>query len=280
MYRGDMANFIRNNRKQKGLTQKQLAEKLNVTDKAVSKWERGLGSPDISILLELADALDVSVKELLSGKHEEVAGEKVSDESIDTIVKKTIEYAEESESRKKNNVRKISMIVTTIIFAFAIIVCIICDLAITRKLTWSLYPIVSIIFTWLVILPLFRLEIKSIKHSLISLSIFTIPFLFTLDMLVGGRAWFLSLGFPISLVSLAFLWCVWFVFIKLKISPLYKFSIVLILVIPLRLTVEITVAMFTEASLFNFWDFFQIIIYLGASAGIFCLGLIKNQKVK
>ncbi|MGN0268683.1 MAG: helix-turn-helix domain-containing protein [Lachnospiraceae bacterium] len=52
-------------RKQKGMTQKELAELLNITDKAVSKWERGLNFPDIALLEQLADALQISVTELL-----------------------------------------------------------------------------------------------------------------------------------------------------------------------------------------------------------------------
>ena len=51
--------FITELRKEKGLTQAQLAQKLNVTDKAVSKWERGVGFPDIKLLEPLADVLDI-----------------------------------------------------------------------------------------------------------------------------------------------------------------------------------------------------------------------------
>lgn len=58
---------IKKLREKKELTQKQLAEKLTVTDKAVSKWETGRGFPDISLLSELAGALSVSVPELLTG---------------------------------------------------------------------------------------------------------------------------------------------------------------------------------------------------------------------
>ncbi len=58
---------IRMLREKKKLTQKQLAETLMVTDKAVSKWEMNRGFPDITILPELAEALSVSVPELLSG---------------------------------------------------------------------------------------------------------------------------------------------------------------------------------------------------------------------
>ncbi|MGE4353993.1 MAG: helix-turn-helix domain-containing protein [Oscillospiraceae bacterium] len=55
-------------RKEKGLTQKQLAEQLHVSDRTISKWERGAGFPDISLLEPLANALDVSVTGLLQGE--------------------------------------------------------------------------------------------------------------------------------------------------------------------------------------------------------------------
>lgn len=54
-------------RKEKGLTQKQLSEKLNVSDKAVSKWERGVGLPDVSILPELGAVFGVNIEGLLDG---------------------------------------------------------------------------------------------------------------------------------------------------------------------------------------------------------------------
>ncbi len=62
------AETIRTLREQKSLTQKQLAERLHVSDKTISKWETGRGLPDISILMELAAALGVSVLELLTGE--------------------------------------------------------------------------------------------------------------------------------------------------------------------------------------------------------------------
>lgn len=55
-------------RKEHGLTQMQLAEKLNITDRAVSKWETGRALPDTSIMLELCDILNISVNDLLSGE--------------------------------------------------------------------------------------------------------------------------------------------------------------------------------------------------------------------
>ena len=63
-----VGKFIREIRKEKGFTQKELAEQLGITDKAVSKWERGINCPDISLLEELANLLDVTVLELIKGK--------------------------------------------------------------------------------------------------------------------------------------------------------------------------------------------------------------------
>ena len=63
-----IGRFIAERRKNANLTQMQLAEKLGITDKAVSKWERGIAMPDTSIMLELCDILCISVNELLSGE--------------------------------------------------------------------------------------------------------------------------------------------------------------------------------------------------------------------
>ena len=63
-----IGRFIAVRRKRANLTQLQLADRLGVTDKAVSKWERGITMPDTSIMLELCDILGISVNELLSGE--------------------------------------------------------------------------------------------------------------------------------------------------------------------------------------------------------------------
>jgi len=63
-----IGKFIAECRKKGNLTQMQLAEKLNITDRAVSKWETGKAMPDSSIMLELCDALKITVNDLLSGE--------------------------------------------------------------------------------------------------------------------------------------------------------------------------------------------------------------------
>ena len=80
--------FVADVRKQKGMTQADLADKLQVTDKAISRWERGLGFPDIELLEPLSDALGLSVLELLQSQkiiEQEMTIEDVSQTFIETI---------------------------------------------------------------------------------------------------------------------------------------------------------------------------------------------------
>lgn len=86
-----MGEIIAARRKELGMTQKELAAKLNVTDKAVSKWERGLAFPDINSVPRLAEVLDVSVVELMDSqsdeKTEEAPMKQTFKEMIDLILK-------------------------------------------------------------------------------------------------------------------------------------------------------------------------------------------------
>ena len=85
-----IANFIKKRRKELGMTQVELADKLFVTEKAVSRWETGRGTPDISLLIPLSKVLDVSVSEILNGE----------ESKSDRIVEKVIEYSEVSRKNK------------------------------------------------------------------------------------------------------------------------------------------------------------------------------------
>ena len=84
-----MGVLIAKMRKEKGLTQKELADQLHVTDRAVSKWERGICCPDISLLEDLANILGVSISSLLNGEEE-----------VESAIKTTITYVTESRKQK------------------------------------------------------------------------------------------------------------------------------------------------------------------------------------
>lgn len=99
--------LIRDLRKEKKLTQKELAERLHVTDRAVSKWERGLCAPDIALLEPLAQALDTTVLELVSGARTEP---QAYAEPIESAVKEVLQYSEQEIARKGKTMRKQSLL--------------------------------------------------------------------------------------------------------------------------------------------------------------------------
>lgn len=93
----ELGAFIAGIRKEKQITQAELAKRLHVTDKAVSRWERGVGYPDINTLEPLADALGVTLTELMKCSRDK---EKSSDEGI-------IASIEIAKSQRKKVIRKI-----------------------------------------------------------------------------------------------------------------------------------------------------------------------------
>ena len=103
-------------RKEKGLTQKQLADALNVTDKAVSKWERGLSFPDISMLEPISDVLGISIMELLAGERQE-ASDMISREEAQKIISASVELSDEEIRHKKER----SRLIITILIVFLLL---------------------------------------------------------------------------------------------------------------------------------------------------------------
>lgn len=82
-----MAEVISSRRKELGMTQKELAEKLNITDKAVSKWERGIACPDTASIPKLAQILGISLEELMTANPAEPSGHRGPDYLVDLILK-------------------------------------------------------------------------------------------------------------------------------------------------------------------------------------------------
>jgi len=88
-----ISNFIKTKRKELGITQEELAEKLFVTEKAISRWETGRGTPDISLLIPLSKELKIDVSELLNGQE---------NKKTENSVEELIEYNEITKSQKYN----------------------------------------------------------------------------------------------------------------------------------------------------------------------------------
>lgn len=101
--------FLAQQRKAKGYTQKALAEELFVSDKAVSKWERSLSMPDISLLIPLSEILEVSVTELLEGRTfpKETNMEPAQ---VELLVKKALTFSEETLEKAKTRKKKYALL--------------------------------------------------------------------------------------------------------------------------------------------------------------------------
>ena len=106
--------FLKMLRNEKGLTQEQLAEKLNVSNRSVSRWETGSTLPDISLIIELADYYEVDIKELVEGERKSEIMNKELTETFDKIAEYSIE-------RKKSQLQK-DGIFTEILIVIGIII--------------------------------------------------------------------------------------------------------------------------------------------------------------
>lgn len=96
--------FIAQLRKEQSMTQKELAQKVYVSDKAVSKWERGLSMPDIMLLIPLSQALEVSVTELLECQRMEAAA--IDSDHVEELMHKVIIYSEETPAQRQKRRRQ------------------------------------------------------------------------------------------------------------------------------------------------------------------------------
>ena len=113
-----IGKFISDLRKEKGLTQAQLSEKLGITDRAVSKWETGRSMPDASIMLELCEILGISVNELLSG---EVLEMNSYNEKVEKNLLEIVKQKEEADKRLLKMEIVIGLLISIVFFVLIFI---------------------------------------------------------------------------------------------------------------------------------------------------------------
>lgn len=132
--------FLAQLRKQKGFTQKELAQKLFISDKAVSKWERGLSMPDIALFPPLANLLGVTITELLSGQYI-IEPEHMNMQEVEKLVNGTIKLsAKEEQQRRQRRKRRGSLYLSCV--GIALLEC-----SLLYALGYSLYQLADNILT-------------------------------------------------------------------------------------------------------------------------------------
>lgn len=257
----EVGTFIAKCRKEKKLTQAQLAAKLNITDRAVSKWETGRSMPDSSIMLQLCEILGISANELLAGEEVEQEGcEQKAEENLDVLKTK-------DRDRMPGNV--IVSIVFSVTLIIGIMACLICNTAISGKLTWSLIPVSSIVFVWAISFPVILLGKRGIIASLISFSVFVVPYLFLLSSLIKVKDVF-SIGAVMAVVSIIFLWIIAGIFNHTgKTRKFAALGITFLLAIPLVFIINVILSKMIAEPVVDVWDLLSVFMLLIAAFGSF-----------
>lgn len=263
-----MGTFIALLRKEKGLTQRELAEKLNITDKAVSKWERSLSLPDIALLTPLAQELGVSVGELLDGERAKSGRDDVAN---------TLEYADKAMKNKVRSFRGIAAAVFSVGLLLGIIVCAICDMAVSNGFTFSLFTFSSAVFAWTVFFPVIKLEVKGVVVSLVAVTVLIVPFLSVLDMLTGGGV--MEVGVPAAVISVIYLWCVFAVFKLIKGRRLLAAAVALLMAIPVCLVINFVIAQTLAQPFIDMWDLLAFGVIAVGAAVLFAVDFKRKGKM-
>lgn len=265
----DTGKFIAGCRKEKGLTQAQLAEKLNITDRAVSKWETGKSMPDSSIMLELCNILDITVNDLLTGERIEVNNyEEKANENLIKLKRKD-----------EDNMNKNAIISTiyTISMVIGIMVCCICDIAVSGTTTWSLIVISSVLVTWITSFPVILLGKKGVLVAMIAISILIVPFMYILSILIKVNEVF-HIGAIMSIISLVFLWIIYIIYCRLKERKLLATGITFLFAIPFTFLINSILSKMIGEPVIDIWDILSVFI-LFIIAVAFIIGDYAGKKV-
>lgn len=201
--------FIAELRRQNHMTQKELAAKLNVTDKAVSKWERGAGYPEITTVPLLAKELGVSPNEILLGRRENSAADSnppPERKSADVNLSQTVEYMEELRRQKAARGKNIAFLSMTAAFLIAAFVCCLCNYIADGRIDWSLYVVGSEAAAWLIAAPPLKFRRNRAAAAMGGLTISLFPLLLLIESLCPAKNWVLPFALPIAAVALAGLW--------------------------------------------------------------------------
>ncbi|MCI9514684.1 MAG: helix-turn-helix transcriptional regulator [Oscillospiraceae bacterium] len=193
-----MGTLIRAARMERGMKQRELAECLGVTDKAVSKWENGGSCPDIALLIPLAETLGLEVTELLQGRRHQSAPDP------EEIALRTLTYSQETSQRRRKNLRLWLFGLLSALLLLSAIVCWIVDAALNHDLTWSLLVCCSLALAWAVLLPLLTAQRRPILWSLAALAAAILPYLYIMGNLLSDPRVF-RFGLPIAPAAMLYL---------------------------------------------------------------------------
>ena len=112
-----IGNFLKELRKEKGITQEEFAEKLDVSGRTVSRWETGVNMPDISLLVEISEFFDVSIPEIINGERKS----EIMNEEVKEVAEKLSDYANTEKETIIRNIRIHSIMGTVALVIYSIL---------------------------------------------------------------------------------------------------------------------------------------------------------------
>ncbi len=230
MNQGELAGRIMALRRANGLTQKQLADKLNITDKAVSKWERGLSYPDITVLLPLSEILGVTVNDLLGGTAEEMAAPEKKDDEPKPDKPHVTSAARLSVGRAMPFVMRVVRTGFWVICLLAVLTCGVVDLAISGTFTWSVIVFASIGFVVVTFAPVFLGGVRRFPMSLLTGSVAVFPFLYIIERCTLPGGWFGAIAFPCAALGAVYSWAAYFLLCRTRMNR-WNASAILVIVL-------------------------------------------------
>lgn len=258
--------LIARRRREKSLTQKQLAARLGVTDKAVSKWERGLSCPDIALLMPLAELLEVTPGQLLTGCTAEEAPALPPEQAA----QEALQYAQHRAADRKRLLRTIGFAVVSGSVGIAALACVIPDLCISGTLTWSRIVLASLVLFWVLCLPFFVSE-RPWRGLCMALTLAIIPYLWALGLFVG-QPLVLRMGGLIALVGVADIWLAYALFSHMPF--LRALGIWCLCNTPTVWGINKIVSLFVHQAV---GDRVDMLVNTAALLGIACLGLVLDR---
>lgn len=183
----------------------------------------------------------------------------------------------ENENNIINNIT-ISILVT-VLSLIAILVCIICDLTIFGKFTWSVITTSSIIFVWLVLIPMIKLGRKGINRSLAILSVLIIPYLYVLSISIKENMIF-TIGVAMSIIAIIYVWCIFWIFKRLQKRKIKAIGIILLLSIPFYLIANIILSKKILEPIIDIWDILSMFIIIIFASILFIYNYINHKEQK
>lgn len=177
-----------------------------------------------------------------------------------------------------SKLRNVSAAVFSGLIVVGIVTCVICDLAVTGKLSWSLISISSLLYSWLLFFPGIFFKRNSICFMIVSLSVFTVPYLYVIRRVLSINETIINVGIPISLIAILYAWCCFVIFKLAKKKIKIACALCLLLAIPVSFAINYSLTKTLNEPLVDVWDVLTYALLAVGAVVLFILSFRSNKE--